>query len=184
MGLSLNRCRIMLTSQSHSSLTMRNCTDHKLWAVRIRYIFQKFMYKIRWQSRWGDDIINSLICILHIDWSRKVLCLICDHCQNVITSLFFNQFSSGFHCLGVQKILLFLLKFMLNAVSGVPLLRFKNECILSSVNIFILANDSHWADYVDCAKVELLLAVFFFFFRQSNFIFCIYMVFNDYGYND
>ena len=44
---------------------------------------------------------------IHIDWSRNVSWKFAK-LQSVITSLFFNQFSSGFHCF-VQKILLFLL---------------------------------------------------------------------------
>ena len=46
---------------------------------------------------WGDDIINSLICIVISDWSRNVLWKFVK-LQSVITSLFVNRFSSGFHC--------------------------------------------------------------------------------------
>ena len=58
---------------------------------------------------------------IHIDWSINILWKFAK-LQSVITSLFVNQFSSGFHCY-VWNFLLFLLKFKLNLFRISPLQR-------------------------------------------------------------
>ena len=68
--------------------------------------FSKFYVQNIWQVvRWWHHQLTHLH--IHIDWSRNVLWKFAK-LQSVITSLFFNQFSSGFHC-NVWKFLLFLL---------------------------------------------------------------------------
>ena len=55
--------------------------------------FSTFYVQNIWQVvRWWHHQLTHLH--IHIDWSRNVLWKI----QSVITSLFFNRFSSGFHC--------------------------------------------------------------------------------------
>ena len=72
--------------------------------------FSKFYVQIIWQVvRWWHHQLTHFH--IHIDWSRNVLWKFVK-LQSVITSLFFNQFSSGFHCY-VWNFLLFLLKFKL-----------------------------------------------------------------------
>ena len=69
--------------------------------------FCHFCIQSEWKivRRWHHQLAHLHI---HSDWSRTVSWKFAKF-QNFITSLFFNQFSSGFHCF-VQKILLFLLK--------------------------------------------------------------------------
>ena len=57
---------------------------------------------------WGDDIFNSLICIF-ISTGQEIFSWKFAKLQSVKTSLFFNRFSSGFHCY-IYTFLLFLLK--------------------------------------------------------------------------
>ena len=69
--------------------------------------FCHFCVQNEWKivRRWHHQLTHLHI---HTDWSRNVSWKFAK-LQNFITSLFFNRFSSGFHC-SVQKILLFLLK--------------------------------------------------------------------------
>ena len=69
--------------------------------------FCHFCIQSEWKivRRWHHQLAHLHI---HSDWSRTVSWKFAK-LKNFITSLFFNQFSSGFHCF-VQKILLFLLK--------------------------------------------------------------------------
>ena len=69
--------------------------------------FSKFYVQNIWQvvRWWHHQLTHSHI---HIDWSRNVLWKFAK-LQSVITSLFFNRFSSGFHCY-VWTFLLFLLR--------------------------------------------------------------------------
>ena len=81
--------------------------------------FSKFYVQIIWQVvRWWHHQLTHFH--IHIDWSRNVLWKFAK-LQSVITSLFFNQFSSGFHCY-VWNILLFLLKFKLYLFRISPLI--------------------------------------------------------------
>ena len=75
--------------------------------------FQNIMYKIILQVvRWWHHQLTHLH--IHIDWSRNVLWKFAK-LQYVITSLFFNRFSSGFHYY-VWKFLLVFLKFKLTLI--------------------------------------------------------------------
>ena len=98
---SLNRCRILLTP---IYLDMRDITIKSLGKILK---FSKLYVQNIWQvvRRWHHQLTHLHI---HTDWSRNVSWKFVK-LQNVITSLFFSRFSSGFHCF-VQKILLFLLK--------------------------------------------------------------------------
>ena len=59
--------------------------------------FSQFYVQNIWQVvRWWHHQLTHLH--IHIDWSRNVLWKFAK-LQSVITSLFFNRFSSGFHCL-------------------------------------------------------------------------------------
>ena len=78
----------------------------------------KFYVQNIWQVvRWWHHQLTHLH--IHIDWSRNVLWKFAK-LQNVITSLFFNRFSSGFHYY-VWKFLLVFLKFKLNLFRIPPL---------------------------------------------------------------
>ena len=80
--------------------------------------FQNFMYKIIWQVvRWWHHQLTHLH--IHIDWSRNVLWKFAK-LQNVITSIFFNRFSSDFHYY-VWIFLFVFLKFKLNLFRISPL---------------------------------------------------------------
>ena len=80
--------------------------------------FSKFYVQNIWQVvRWWHHQLTHLH--IHIDWSRNVLWKFAK-LQSVITSLFFNRFSSGFHCY-VWTFLLFSLKFKLNLFRISPL---------------------------------------------------------------
>ena len=56
---------------------------------------------------------GSLICIYSYTTGQEMFCKTYAKLQSVITSLFFNRFSSGFHCY-VWKFLLFLLRLSSN----------------------------------------------------------------------
>ena len=102
LNSSLNRCRIMLTP---IYLDMRDLLS-QVWAKYQN--FQKFYVQNIWQVvRWWHHKLTHLH--IHIDWSRNVFRRKFAKLQSVITSLFFNRFSSGFHCY-VWKFLLFLLR--------------------------------------------------------------------------
>ena len=59
--------------------------------------FSKFYVQNIWQVvRWWHHQLTHLH--IHIDWSRNVKLWKFAKLQSVITSLFFNRFSSGFHC--------------------------------------------------------------------------------------
>ena len=80
--------------------------------------FSKFYVQNIWQVvRWWHQQLTHLH--IHIDWSRNVLWKFAK-LQNVITSLFFDRFSSGFHYY-VWKFLLVFLKFKLNLFRISPL---------------------------------------------------------------
>ena len=82
--------------------------------------FSKCYVQNIWQVvRWWHHQLTHLH--IHIDWSRNVLWKFAK-LQSVITSLFFNRFSSGFHCY-VWKFLLFFLKFKLNLFRISPLMQ-------------------------------------------------------------
>ena len=83
-------------------LTFSNSYVQNIWQV------------VRW---WHHQLTHLHI---HIDWSRNVLWTFAK-LESVITSLFFNRFSSGFHCY-VWKFLLFFLKFKLNLFRISPLI--------------------------------------------------------------
>ena len=78
--------------------------------------FSKFYVQNIWQvvRRWHHQLTHLHI---HIDWSRNVLWKFAK-LESVITSLFFNRFSSGFHCF-VWNFLLFILK-LIQTCSGLP----------------------------------------------------------------
>ena len=77
--------------------------------------FSKFYVQYIWQVvRWWHHQLTHLH--IHIDWSRNVLWKFAK-LQSVITSLFFNRFSSGFHCY-VWNFLLFLLSLTLKGPGG------------------------------------------------------------------
>ena len=100
--------------------------------------FSKFYVQIIWQVvRWWHHQLTHFH--IHIDWSRNVLWKFAK-LQSVITSLFFNQFSSGFHCY-VWNFLLFLLKFKLYLFRIYPLIK----CLLLR---YIL----HMYLYIYCSK--------------------------------
>ena len=87
--------------------------------------FSKFYVQNIWQVvRWWHHQLTHLH--INIDWSRNVLWKFAK-LQSVITSLFFNRFSSGFHCY-VWKILLFFLKFKLNLFRISPLMLGQHFC--------------------------------------------------------
>ena len=66
--------------------------------------FCHFCVQNEWEivRRWHHQFAHLHI---HIDWSRNVS-LKFAKLQSVITSLFFNRFSSGFHCFVFKKIIL------------------------------------------------------------------------------
>ena len=117
--------------------------------------FSNFYVQNIWQvvRRWHHQLTHLHI---HTDWSRNVSWKFAK-LQHFITSLFFNRFSSGFHCF-VQKILLFLLKlidqlrtsplnFFLNVVQWTskmcPLSNIK--CISFSVSLQIHLKEKLWS---------------------------------------
>ena len=110
LNSSLNRCRIMLTP-IYLDMTHTRTYYHK-FGQNIK-IFTKFYVQYIWQVvRWCHHQLTHLH--IHIDWSRNVLWKFAK-LQSVITSLFFNRFSSGFHCY-VWKVLLFLLSLTIKPV--------------------------------------------------------------------
>ena len=79
---------------------------------------QHFVYKIH-RKLWGDDIINSLICIF-ISTVREVFRWKLRKIQSFISSLFFPRFTSNFHCC-IRNVLLFLYRINLNLDRTSPL---------------------------------------------------------------
>ena len=80
-----------------------------------------------WQVvRWWHHQLTHLH--IHIDWSRNVLWKFAK-LQSVITSLFFNRFSSGFHCY-VWKFLLFSSEIKLNLLWSFSLIRSHNGYVV------------------------------------------------------
>ena len=79
----------------------------------LKFYVQNIWHVVRW---WHHQLIHLHI---HIDWSRNVLWKFAK-LQSVITSLFFNRFSSGFHYY-VWNFLLFLLIFKLTLFRISPL---------------------------------------------------------------
>ena len=77
-----------------------------IFVAEISNIFVYFCVQNEWKivRRWHQ--LTHLH--IHIDWSRNVFWKFAK-LQSVITSLFFNWFSSSFHC-SVQNCLLFFLK--------------------------------------------------------------------------
>ena len=81
--------------------------------------FCHFCVQNEWKivRRWHHQLVHLHI---HTDWSRSVSWKFAK-LQSVITSLFLNRFSSGFHYL-IHKFLLFLLKLSLNLFRISPLI--------------------------------------------------------------
>ena len=99
LNSSLNRWGIMLTP---IYLDMRDIPS----LGKISKFSKFYTVQNIWQVvKWWHQLTHLHI---HIDWSRNVLWKFAK-LQSVITSLFFNRFSSGFHCY-VFKNLLFLLR--------------------------------------------------------------------------
>ena len=74
---------------------------------------------------WGDDIINSLICIF-IPTGQEIVSWKFAKLQSVITFLFFNRFSSGFHCF-IHRFFTLSYEIKLNLFRISPLKFFFNE---------------------------------------------------------
>ena len=80
--------------------------------------FCHFCAQNEWEIvRWWHHQLAHLH--IHTNWSRNVSWKFAK-LQSVITFLFFNQFSSGFHCF-IHKFLLFLMKLSLNLFRISPL---------------------------------------------------------------
>ena len=84
----------------------RNLGKSNILIAKI-WIFCHFCVQNEWKivRRWHHHLTHLHI---HIDWSRNVSWKFAK-LQSVITSLFFNRFSSGYYCY-VWKFLLFLLR--------------------------------------------------------------------------
>ena len=91
---------------------------HTITSLGKIFRFSKFYVQNIWQvvRQWHHQLAHLHI---HIDWSRNVLWKLVKF-QSVITSLFFNQISSGFHCF-VQKFVTLSSEIKLNLFRSSPL---------------------------------------------------------------
>ena len=92
-------CSIIWKSVPRITIFLRNYYFASIkWSLRFVYIlrtekwdFVNFCYKMNWEL-WGNDIINSLICILISSFVK-----ICEVSNFHYFYLLFVQFSSNFH---------------------------------------------------------------------------------------
>ena len=92
-NISLNSCRIMLTP---IYLDLRDILSQVGQNIKIFKILYIHCTKYMASSEVMTSSTHSFAYI-HIDWSRNVLWKFVK-LQSVITSLYFNRLSSGFHC--------------------------------------------------------------------------------------